>query len=134
MSLIRLASRDNFREVEDEWKWEFIFFVLEAMGIPEDELSSCLPEDGDVSKISVKEKISLRNLAHKRDIRIIDDHDGGLKLYVYIQDLEEFILVARWSKCKFIYREDPLEIDPNKKIYIEVHADCWTTFEEQEDE
>lgn len=134
MKAIRLASRHNFREVEKEWQWEFVFLVLEEIGIPEDELSTCLPDDGDLSKIDVQHRIALRNLSHKRDIRIIDDHDGGLKIYVYVQELEDFVLIASWGKCRFVYREDPYEIDPDQKIYVEVHADLWAVFEDQEEE
>jgi hypothetical protein len=119
--------------VEDEWRWEFVFYVLSAIGIPDEELSECLPEDGNYLGIETKHKIVLRKYMKKRDVTIVDDHDGGLKIYVYIGELEEHILVAEWRKCKFIYKEDLTEIDPNKRIYVEVQADVWTSFGEDDE-
>lgn len=133
MILVREADRDNYREVEKEWQWEFVFYVLNHMGIPDEELMECLPEDGDYLKISTNHKISLRKYMDKRDVTIVDDRDGGLKIYVFIGELEEHILVAEWKKCKFIYKEDLRQIDPNKRVYVEVHADVWTSFGEEDE-
>jgi hypothetical protein len=131
--MIRQADRDNYREVEDEWRWEFVFYVLSNMGIPDEELEECLPEDGNYLEIEPKHKIALRKYMKKRDVTIVDDHDGGLKIYVYIGELEEHIMVAQWKKCKFVYKEDLKEIDPNRRVYVEVHADVWTSFGENDE-
>lgn len=133
MLMIREADRDNYREVEKEWQWEFVFYVLNHMGIPDEELMECLPEDGDYLKISTNHKISLRKYMDKRDVTIVDDRDGGLKIYVFIGELEEHILVAEWKKCKFIYKEDLRQINPNKRVYVEVHAEVWTSFGEEDE-
>lgn len=132
MNLVRIASLDNFREVEKEWQWEFIFYVLDSIGISEEELKPCLPEDNDFSKFNTKEKIAFREIIAKRDITVVDDRDGGIKIYVYIGELEENILIAEWKKCKFVYREDSTKISPNNKIYIELQANIWTSFENEE--
>jgi len=133
MKISRLAARDNFREVEEEWRWEFVFHVLTSIGIPEEELEECVPEDGNFLEIEPKHKISLRKHMKKRNVTIVDDHDGGIKIYVYVDELEEQIMVAEWKKCKFIYKKDIKEIDPNKRIYMEVQADIWTSFEDEDD-
>ena len=130
--MIRLASRHNFREIEHEWQWEFCFWVLSSMGIPENLLEECLPEDGNFEDITAEHKIRLRKHMDTFDVTIIDDRDGGINIYVYTE--EQHVLVAEWEKCKFVYKEDPHEVDSVKRIYVEIHADTWTIFDEGEEE
>ena len=135
MKMIREADRDNFREVEREWQWEFVFYVLSHMGLPDESLQECLPEDGDFLKITPEHRIQLRKYIDKENVTIVDDHDGGIKIYVYVGELQEHVLVAEWKKCKFVYRDDMTQIDPKKRLYVEVHADVWTSWEmDEEDE
>lgn len=124
----RLASRFNFREVESEWRWEFVFYVLSNMGVPDDMLSECLPEDSSFKDIDVNHQIRLRKHMDTFDISIIDDRDGGTKIYVYTD--EQHVLIAEWKKCIFVYKEDWGEVDPAHKVYVEVLSDTWTIFDE----
>lgn len=121
MKLIRLASKNNYRKVEEEWQYEFIYHVLSSIGIPQEILDSCFPEDGD---LTVQNKITLRYHLDKYKVIIIDDCDGGIKIFV------EKELVAEWKKCKFVLKEDIKEVDPFKRLYIEIKADIWTIFDE----
>lgn len=130
--MIRLASRFNFREVENEWQWEWVLYVLFNLGIPEEMLEDCVPENGSFEDITPTHKISLRKHMSDFDVTIVDDRDGGIKIYVYND--EQHILVGMWNKSKFVYREDLSEIDPANKIYVEVHADTWTIFDEGNEE
>ena len=123
MKLSRLASRDNYREVEEEWKFEFIYHVLSSIGIPEEILGKCFP-DGGIEELTVEHKIELRKYMKQFDVTIVDDRDGGIKIFV------EQELVAEWKKCKFVLREDPKEVDPSKRLYTEIQADVWTIFDE----
>ena len=59
MILERLASRENFRKVEEEWQYEFIYYVLSSIGIPEDILDGCFPEAG-VEEFTVEHRVELR--------------------------------------------------------------------------
>ena len=123
METSRLASRDNYREVEKEWQYEFIYYVLSNIGIPENILNVCFPEDG-LNALTVQHKIELRHHMNKFDVTIVDDLDGGIKIFV------ERDLIAEWKKCKFILKEDHKEINPSKRLYMEIRADIWTIFEE----
>jgi len=125
MILERLASRENFRKVEEEWQYEFIYYVLSSIGIPEDILDGCFPEEG-AEGFTVEHRVELRKYMTTFDVKIIDDRDGGITMY-----LEEE-LIARWKKCKFSLREDPKEVDPAQRIYVEVQADIWTIFDEED--
>ena len=121
--LSRLANRDNYRKVEEEWQYEFIYYVLSKIGVSEEVLESCFPDDG-VEAITVHHKIQLRHHLSKLGVNIIDDRDGGIKIFV---DRE---LVAEWKKCKFILREDLKEVDPSHRLYTEIKADTWTIFDD----
>lgn len=116
-----LCNRDNFKAVEEEVKITFLRSVLDEMGIP---LENIWPEN----KIDflIEEKIELRTFLSKFDILILDDHDGGAKIYV---DKE---LVANWKKPKYEMQVDHSEIDPTKKMYLKMSIDCWNIFEEHE--
>jgi len=134
MKLTRLADRDNLRQVEKEWQYEFMAYVLSSLKVPEDELAECLPESAD--EFDTYKKRQLRSVLEKYFITIVDDRDGGLKFYLEIQEGEEkdYVLVAEWKKCKFNYREDPKEVAPAKKMYVEVIADVWAVFDELDEE
>jgi len=125
MKLTRLAGRHNFRTVEEEWQYEFVYYVLSNIGIPEEILDGCFPEEG-IEGFTVDHRIELRKHMNTFDVSIIDDRDNGITMYVEEQ------LIAQWKKCKFVLREDPREVDPAKRIYVEIHADVWTIFDEEE--
>lgn len=131
--MIRLAGRSNFREVEHEWQWEFVYYVLSNLGIPEEALDSCFPES--VEELGPEHKECIRSVLHKFDVTIVDDKDGGIKIYVAEPAQEDkppnYVLVGEWKKCNFVYKEDLNEVDPNLRIYVEVHADVWTIFDEE---
>jgi len=130
--VIREADRDNFRNVEKEWQWEFVQYVLSNLGIPKDLLDICFPED--MEDFSPAHKIELRDILSEYNVSVVDDRDGGIKIYTgeFISKDKplDYLLVGEWKKCKFVYREDLTEVDPNLRIYVEVHADVWTTFDD----
>jgi hypothetical protein len=134
MECTRLADRDNLRRVEKEWQYEFIVYVLSNLGVPQELLEGCFPEN--VDEFTVEHKIELRKHLKKYFITIVDDRGGGLKFYLEVQegDRTDQVLVAEWKKCRFTYKIDPNEIIPAKKMYVEVVADIWTIFEDLEDE
>ncbi|MAE87668.1 MAG: hypothetical protein CMB80_33350 [Flammeovirgaceae bacterium] len=123
MELSRLASRDNYRKVEEEWQYEFIYHVLSTIGIPEEILEGCFPEEG-IDSFTVHHKIELRHYMKKFDVTIVDDRDGGIKIFV------EQDIIAEWKKCKFVLKEDPKTVDPSQRLYMEIKADVWTIFDE----
>ena len=110
----------SIKQVEDEEKNRFLFSLLEQMGAPIQEFW------GGENSLSVIQKIKLRNLLNAYDIKVIDDHDGQLQIYVANQ------LVGEWKKCTYKIKKDLQEVDPRKQLYLEMQVDCWSLFEETE--
>jgi len=133
MEVVRLADKSNFRQVEKEWQYEFMAFVLSSLKIPEEELAKCLPED--LKDFDISKKIEFRRLLRKYFITIVDDRDGGIKFYLEVKENEnkEYVLVAEWKKCRFNFCEDPKAVDPSQKMYIEIVGNVWAIFDELEE-
>lgn len=127
MEISRLASRDNYRKVVEEWQYEFIYYVLSNIGIPEEVLGECFPEDG-LDAFTISHKIALKKYMNTFDVTIVDDRDGGIKIFV------EQDMIAEWKKCTFILREDSKEVDPSKRLYMEIKTNVWTIFKENTDD
>jgi len=126
MKRVILANREDCRNVEAEEKYEFTLYVLESVGLPEEMLDECFPDNG-YDNFSVEHKIKLRQLLATFDIAIIDDTGGGLKIYV------DKDLIAEWKKCKFCLRRDLSKVDPSKQLYVEIHEEFWTIFDENQE-
>ena len=117
-----LLDRDcDTRKVEEEEKSKFIREVLNQIGLPVDEFWS------DPDKVlDVHEKIKLRQILNAYNIIIIDDLSGHLQMYV------ENDLVAEWKKCTYKLKTDLRQINPNKRLYLEMNIDAWSVFEKEE--
>jgi hypothetical protein len=118
-----LSSRESARNAEAEQQYEFTIYVLQHLGIPEEELSGCFPEEGFLG-FTVDHKIKLRSVLQKFNTIILDDRDGGVKIFVESQ------LVAEWKKCLFKYKVDPKAINIADRIYVEIICDYNVCFEE----
>ena len=114
-----LVNREDIRKVEAEEQYNFTMTVLDSLGIP---LEECLPEGG-FEEFTIEHKIKLRSLLDKFNVLVIDDRDGGIKIYVEEQ------LVAEWKKCVWNLKYDLSAIDPSKRIYVEMHTEWWTVFD-----
>lgn len=122
MKSIVLSDREEVRNIEAELKHDFVIDVLDNTGIPENVIKECFPEGG-YKNFDVEHKIKLRKHLKNFDVNVIDDLDGGIKIFVGKD------LVAEWKKCHFILKKDLKKIDPAQKIYVEIHIDFWTIFE-----
>ena len=120
-----LIDREDIRKVESEEQYNFVQTILTKMQIP---LDGCFPESNDVQDFTPEYKIALRAVLNKFDVLVIDDRDGGIKIYV------EEELVAEWKKCRYELREDLSTVDPRKRIYAVMYIDYWTMFEDHESE
>jgi hypothetical protein len=119
---ILLNSNENTRRIEDEEKTRFVRLILEAMGLP---LEDLWDEDGN---LPIDNKIKFRALLSKYGVQVIDDTDGEVKIYV------DKDLVAIWEKPRYILRRDPSELDPTRKLFLEMHVKNWSLFEENNNE
>ena len=124
MKRIILSNTDNFRQVEEEAKYDFTIYVLQTLGLPEEPLSECFPEEG-FAKFSAQDKINLRNLLRKFSITIIEEKYGELKIYV------EKELVAHWKKSHHILKKDDSILRREDRLYTEIHTEYWTIFDEE---
>lgn len=116
MKVSYYINRGDEKSVAEEEKNNFIKTVLTEFGIP---LEDIWPEDG---VFSIKQKIDLKNILSKFNINIIS-HDDTL---IYVDK----DLVATWKKPIYILRKDLSEINPNKKIFIEMIIEYNSIFEE----
>lgn len=119
---ILLNYNENTKQVEDEEKIRFLRNLLEQMSVP---INDFWTSD---SPLSVDQKIKLRGILATYSIQVIDDLDGHMQVYV------EGELVGEWHKCLYKLKRDLRQLDPRKQLYLEMEVDCWTLFEEQEQE
>jgi hypothetical protein len=112
-----LIKRDeNTKNIEAQEQARFIKTILEALEVGIDYKSE--------EPLSIEEKIKMRKSLGFYGITIMNIPDGSLKIYV------EKELIAEWKKPLYKIKKDPSQIDPNKKLYMEMSIDFWTVFEQ----
>lgn len=118
-SILLLNSNENTRQVEDEEKTRFVRSILEIMQVPIDDF--WIPDQ----PLSIENKIKLNSTLSTYNIQVIDDQDGGLKMYC---DNEP---IAEWKKCEYKLKRDLSQLDPRKQLFLEMKVDFWSIFEEE---
>jgi hypothetical protein len=117
---ILLNYNESTKQVEDEEKTRYLRSLLEQMGVPINEFwTSDAP-------LSVDQRIKLRGVLATFGVQVIDDLDGHMQVYV------EGEKVAEWFKCTYKLKRDLRERDPRKQLYLEMEVNCWSLFEESE--
>jgi hypothetical protein len=119
---ILLNHSENTKNVEEEEKTRFLHSILEQMGVPIQEFWT---QDGP---LSIDQRIKLRGILATYGIQVIDDLDGHMQVYV------EGEKVAEWFKCLYKLKRDLRQLDPRKQLYLEMEVNCWSLFEESEQE
>jgi hypothetical protein len=117
---ILLNHDENTKKVEDEEKTRFLRNILEQMGMPVQEIWTT------DAALSVDQRIKLRGILATYSVQVIDDLDGHMQ--VYVEDEK----VAEWNKCTYKLKRDLRQIDPRKQLYLEMEVDCWSLFDESE--
>ncbi len=117
---ILLNKDENYRLVEEEEKSRFLRNLLEQMGVPITDVW------GDDLSLTVEQRIKVLNILRTYSIRVLDDQDGHMQVYV------EGELVGEWNKCTYKLKKDYSELDPKRRLYLEMEVNCWTLFEEEE--
>jgi len=112
-------DREDAKKVENEESNIFVRSILEKIGVP---LKDIWPE----IELNVKQKVLLRDLLIKLDIEIINNFDREYEIYCGDN------LLAKWSKPKFILREDKKARNPNKRFYYEMVINTWSVFDQEE--
>lgn len=115
-----LFKRDeNIKDIETREQSRFIKTVLEALEVD-------IKYNPD-KIMSVDERIELRKSLGFYGITIIDNFDGGLRIYV------EKELIAEWKKPFYKMKNDSSQIDPKKRLLMEMSVDFWTIFEQKKE-
>ena len=118
-----LVNREDFCKVEEELQHEFVYNVLSSCGIPQEELNEIFP----LESFSLKHKIALRKRMAIENISIIDDRDGGIKIFF------DETLIAEWKKAFFSLKENKKALYKKDKLFLEMKAEYWTIFDEDQD-
>ena len=101
-------------DVEKEWRYNFIHEVLQAMGIPVENIWLELTLDAE-------SKQRLVDLLNHYDIQIYEDIEGVVEIF-YKKDS-----IARWNKPKFRFKQD-LSLSREKQVYLEMITDYWSLY------
>lgn len=104
------------REIEAEEQTRFIMSVVAALEVPFEWNSN--------EPFTIMDKVRLRKVLAQYNISVIDDMAGGIKMYLDRDQIAEFI------KPTYILREDPVQIDPHKRLFIEMKYNVKSIFED----
>lgn len=122
---IILVDREDVQKITSEEQFNFIINILANIGLPEEQLEIFLNQE-----FSVEQKIKFRKLCETFDISVIDDLEGGVKIYVISN--HERTMIAEWYKPKYVLRINSEELDRSKKFFVELHTSWWSVFDGQD--
>lgn len=125
---ILLNYSDDTRQVEDEEKARFLRGILFASFENTDvatQIESIWSSEGP---LPASQKVKLRGILATYGIQVIDDLDGHMQIYL------ENELIAEWYKCTYKLKRDLRAIDPRKRIYLEMEVNCWSVFDDKEEQ
>lgn len=117
-STILLNASENTKQVEREEQGHFVHSILSAFGFP--------LEGWQGEELTVEQHMKLRKTLSSRSFEIIDDLDGGVKICLKGE------LIGEFKKPRYVIRKDAGNIDPNKRIYLEMITETWSILEETE--
>jgi len=126
-STILLNASENTHFIEEEEKSRFIRNILEVLGVDANGQLSEYWEPNGI--LTVEGKIKLRSLLSSHDIQIIDNLGGEMKIYIKSEGHDK--LIAEWKKCHYKLKKDPAQVDPNKRLYLEMTTSFWSFFDEE---
>jgi len=125
---ILLNYNENTHQVEDEEKARFLRGILEQCFNNTDvatQIQTIWNVDG---VLPASQKVKLRGILATYGIQVIDDLDGHMQIYL------ENELIAEWHKCTYKLRRDLRAVDPRKRVYLEMEVNCWSVFDDKEEQ
>lgn len=117
---ILLNANENTQEVEKQEKMRFLRSLLEQIDLPISDIW-----DPDVLILDNSKLLNLLNLLNTYHIQVIDDNDGGMKVYV---DNE---LIAIWYKASYKLKRDHSNPNQKKQLFLEMTINFWSLFDEK---
>lgn len=115
--IILLNVGENTSKIEEEEQYRFLRSVLESSGIPLDFWQEDIPDQETI--------IKLRSVLESFNVIVLHDNESGMKVYV------EKDLIAEWKKPYYILKKDLSAIDPKKVLYMEMHIETITIFDNE---
>lgn len=119
-SVILLNYNENTKQVEEEEKARFVQNILGILNLPVGDLWN---ED---LTMSVENRIKYINFLSMYSIDIVDSIDGELE--IYCEDKK----IAQWEKPTYVLKKDPSQVNPRRKLFLEMHLNYWSVFDENE--
>lgn len=116
---IDLNTTQDTKQIEKAGQTSFLIDLLGQMGVPIVDLF-----EGDIDLNDVTQRMKLRKVLLDYNVQVIDDNDGGMKVFV---DQE---LIGEWYKCTYILKRDHSKLDPKKQLYLQMAVNYWSIFEE----
>jgi hypothetical protein len=120
------VNREDAQKIAKQFQFAWTRDVLLKTGM--DGLEDCFPEEDDPDEMTLEQKIKLRSILDLNKMLVLDDRDGGVKIYL---DRE---VIGEWMKPTFSLHEDLSQIDPRKKLYSCINIKYWSYFDEEFDE
>ena len=74
--------------------------------------------------INVTIKVNLLKTLKQYDLKILDDDDGGIKMYLEEEQ------IAHWHKPTYVLKKDFTRKDPKERIYIEMCCQFESVFDQ----
>jgi hypothetical protein len=119
-STILLNTNENTRQVEREEQGRFVKSILTAFGVP-------IEEHWIDEELSVDQTMKIRRILSQYKIEIVDDMDGGVKMFC------EKDMIAEFKKPHYVLRKDNSQKDPNKKLYLEMTTNTWSILDRKDE-
>ena len=101
------VDREDYRKIVKQLQFQWTKHVLVQTGM---NLSSYFPDDDNPESMTIEQKAQLRQTLRQNDILVLDDQDGGIKIYL------DKTIIAEWKKPRFDLHQDLSQIDPKKKL------------------
>jgi hypothetical protein len=112
---ILLDKHEDTKDIERQEQARFIKTILDALEVN--------IEWDPNEPLTIESKLKLRQSLETYNIDVLNDTDGGIKVFANKD------LIGDWSKPYYVLKQDYSQIDPDKKLYLEMHVNFWTIFE-----
>lgn len=122
-NVVLLNYNENTKKVEAEFRTRFLIDILKTLGLPIDGIWD------DKEQLSTDNKIKLRQILAAFNIEVIQNIDGEMK--IYNNEGGKTRLIGAWNKPKYTLKKDPYQVDPSKKLFLEMKLNYSTIFESQ---